>query len=481
MKRENYSEITIDGLLKVLYQKTGWSFKQLRSGVAELANEEREKRIADDLRAATIDRDNLRKEREEEERQEDERKRITKEVADAEEREYMADEEIRVKKGKKRVQRTNSREDMLATLKIIVYSTEQIHMESLRNEGWRRLLRRAGQEYKKISKNEKNGLLEMIQNKIIRFLQDKEENDDKKLPDGVEMDTVRATAEKVAQQGNFPTMSFAKWYYTLQRELGADLINFITIIKELFLEYREKPKKTTLQTTQVRSQKRPTKAGGGSLPLEEPVVKNRMKAVLNLAGNLQNMSLDRMVDSLTAYFGKRFTNCTKKVERLMKELREEALEKTKEPEPNQGEDPDKDQRFADNDGDNDDDDEDPQDPQNGSSRVVKARKPRTKDEKLRNWHAQAYKVNVAELGNLRKNPSKHDYYVRPPKKQGEKKWPPGKRALLEVRHYQRRTNLLINPTAFLWYIRETLHKIWKRDFVANNRMLEGIRMETLAV
>ena len=74
MKRENYHEITIEDLLKILYEKTGWSFKQLRSGVAELANEEREKRIADDLQAATVDRDNMRREREEEERQEEERK-----------------------------------------------------------------------------------------------------------------------------------------------------------------------------------------------------------------------------------------------------------------------------------------------------------------------------------------------------------------------------------------------------------------------
>ena len=394
----------------------------------------------------------------------------------------MADEEIRARKGKKKMQRVNSREDMLATLKIIVYSTEQIHVESLRNEGWRRLLRRAGQEYKKISKNEKNGLLEMIRNKINRFLQDKEEKDDKKLPEEIEMETVRATAERIAQQESFPTMSFAKWYYTLQRELGADLINFITIVKELFLEYREKPRKTTIQITQVRTRRSQIENKDGPLPMEEPVVENRMKAIFNLAGNLQNMSLDRMVDSLSAYFGKRFAPCAQKIEKLMKKLRGEELEKTKEPEPNRGEDPEKDRRPDDiDDGDDDDNNEDPQDPQDRVSKIVKARKPRTKDEKLRNWHAQAYKVNVAELGNLRKNPSKHDYYVRPPKKQGEKKWPPGKRALLEVRHYQRRTNLLINPTAFLWYIRETLHKIWKRDFVAKNRMLEGIRMETLAI
>ena len=80
MKREDYHEITIEDLLKILYEKTGWSFKQLRSGVAELANEEREKRIADDLRAATVDRDNMRREREEEERQEEEERESLKKL-----------------------------------------------------------------------------------------------------------------------------------------------------------------------------------------------------------------------------------------------------------------------------------------------------------------------------------------------------------------------------------------------------------------
>ena len=32
MKKDNYAEITIDDLTKVLYEKTGWGFGQLRSG-----------------------------------------------------------------------------------------------------------------------------------------------------------------------------------------------------------------------------------------------------------------------------------------------------------------------------------------------------------------------------------------------------------------------------------------------------------------
>ena len=37
MKKDIYAEITIDDLTKVLYEKTGWGFGQLRSGVAQLS------------------------------------------------------------------------------------------------------------------------------------------------------------------------------------------------------------------------------------------------------------------------------------------------------------------------------------------------------------------------------------------------------------------------------------------------------------
>ena len=123
---------------------------------------------------------------------------------------------------------------MLATLKVIIFSTDQIHVETLKNEGWRRLLQRAGPEHKKILKNKKNGLLEMIRNKIMMYLQDKEEKDAKTLPEGVELNAVRTAAEKIVQQEDIKTMTFAKWYYTLQHELSANLINFITVIENSF-------------------------------------------------------------------------------------------------------------------------------------------------------------------------------------------------------------------------------------------------------
>ena len=52
---------------------------------------------------------------------------------------------------------------------------------------------------------------------------------------------------------------------------------------------------------------------------------------INLGENLENMSLDRMVDSLSAYFGKKFAPCMKKVEDLIKKVREEEFEKKQQP------------------------------------------------------------------------------------------------------------------------------------------------------
>ena len=170
----------------------------------------------------------------------------------------------------------------------------------------------------------------------------------------------------------------------------------------------------------------------------------------------------------------------------MKIIREE--ERAKIPGPDDGnrqKDPNLDLEPRVDPGDNNNDDNNDDDPKGpkpaGKGKTVQPRKPRSKDEKLRSWHAQAYGVNVAEHGNLPRSTSKHGYYVRPPRKEGEPKWRPGKRALLEVRHYQRQTNLLINPTSFMWYVREVLHQIWKDDFVDKGMMLEGVRMETLAV
>ena len=489
MKKDNYAEITIDDLTKVLYEKTGWGFGQLRSGVAALAEELREERIAADLAAATRDREVARREQELEEMQEENKKKLTKEVADLEEKEYMTDCEVRVKKNRKQINRGTARDDMLATLKVIVFSSNEIHVETLKNEGWRRLIRRASHEYKKVSKNEKNGLLDMIKNKIHRYIQDREDQDSKALPGDVKLLDIKRVATQVAQAESIQEISFARFYYTVQRELNVDLLNSMSIVRALFLGFRDQPtrgmKKPEVKTARTHIRKRHEEIGDGPLPVLEETARNRIKAIFYLGEgeNLKSMSLDRMIDSLSGYFGKAFGPCGKKVEELMKSIRDEEKAKVPGPDngnrqkdPNLGLDP-----GADPD-DNDNNDDDPKGPKPaGKGKTVQARKPRTKEEKLRSWHAQAYGVNVAEHGNLPRSTSKHGYYVRPPRKEGDPKWRPGKRALLEVRHYQRKTNLLINPTSFMWYVREVLHRIWKDDFVAKGMMLEGVRMETLAV
>ena len=492
MQKDHYAEITIDDLTKVLYEKTGWGFGQLRSEVAALAEELREKRIAADLAAASRDREAARREQELEEAQEENKKKLTKETADLEEKEYMTDCEVRIKKGRKQINRGTARDDMLATLKVIVFSSDEIHVETLKNEGWRRLIRRASHEYKKVSRNEKNGLLDMIKNKIHRYIQDKEDQDSKALPGDVKLLDIKRVATQVAQAESIQEISFARFYYTVQRELNVDLLNSMSIVRALFLGFRDQPprgmKKPEVKTVRTHIRKRHEEIGDGPLPVLEETARNRIKAIFYLGEgeNLKSMSLDRMIDSLSGYFGKAFGPCGKKVEELMKIIREEERAKIPDPDDeNRQRDPNLDlEPGVDPDDDNNDDnnDDDPKGPKPaGKGKTVQPRRPRSKDEKLRSWHAQAYGVNVAEHGNLPRSTSKHGYYVRPPRKEGEPKWKPGKRALLEVRHYQRQTNLLINPTSFMWYVREVLHRIWKDDFVKKGMMLEGVRMETLAV
>ena len=492
MRKDNYAEITIDDLTKVLYEKTGWGFGQLRGGVAELAEELRNERITADLAAATKDRETAQRELELEEEQEENKKKLTKETADLEEKEFMTDCEVRDRKGRKQINRGTARDDMLATLKVIVFSSDEIHVETLKNEGWRRLIRRASHEYKKVSKNEKNGLMDMIKNKIHRYIQDKEDQDSKALPEDMRLLDIKRVATQVAQTESIQEIPFARFYYTVQRELNVDLLNSMSIVRALFLGFRDQPSRGTkepeVKTVRTHIRKRHEEIGDGPLPVLEETARNRIKAIFYLGEgeNLKSMSLDRMIDSLSGYFGKAFGPCGKKVEKLMEIIREE--ERAKIPGPDDGnrqKNPtlDLEPRVdPDNNNNDDDNDDDPKGPKPaGKGKTVQPRKPRSKDEKLRSWHAQAYGVNVAEHGNLPRSTSKHGYYVRPPRKEGEPKWRPGKRALLEVRHYQRRTNLLINPTSFMWYVREVLHRIWKDDFVDKGMMLKGVRMETLAV
>ena len=72
-------------------------------------------------------------------------------------------------------------------------------------------------EYKKVSRNEKNGLLDMIKNKIHRDIQDREDQDSKALPGDVKLLDIKRVATQVAQAESIQEISFARFYYTVQR------------------------------------------------------------------------------------------------------------------------------------------------------------------------------------------------------------------------------------------------------------------------
>ena len=240
----------------------------------------------------------------------------------------MTDCEIRVKKGRRQINRGTARDDMLATLKVIVFSSDEIHVETLKNEGWRRLIRRASQEYKKVSKNEKNGLMDMIKNKIYRYIQDREDQDSKALPGEMRLLDIKKVATQVAQAESIQEISFARFYYTVQRELNVDLLNSMSIVRALFLGFRDQSskvvKKVEVKTIRTHIRRRYEEIGDGPLPVLEEAARNRIKAIFYLGEgeNLRSMSLDRMIDSLSGYFGKAFGPCGRKVEELMKMIRE---------------------------------------------------------------------------------------------------------------------------------------------------------------
>ena len=119
-----------------------------------------------------------------------------------------------------------------------------------------------------------------------------------------------------------------------------DLLNSMSIVRALFFGFRDQPtrgiKKPEVKTARTHIRKRHEEIGDGPLPVLEETARNRIKAIFYLGEgeNLKSMSLDRMIDSLSGYFGKAFGPCGKKVEELMKSIRDE--EKAKVPGQNDG-------------------------------------------------------------------------------------------------------------------------------------------------
>ena len=235
-----------------------------------------------------------------------------------------------------------------------------------------------------------------------------------------------------------------------------------------------------------------------SLPMEEKIVKNRIRCLLNLGNNLRIYTVDDAMTSLKSYYNISFRRSELEVKRVLEEVREELIEKEEETEIDENNNliPDDEldeetrlliEEVQENDPtyypemDQETDDEEDK-PEPGTSTTVQTRGARQKRPKGRTWHEQAFRANKAELWRTRRIGRRKGYFEKPASQSSDKstKRKPGQRAIEEIKHYQEGTELVINPVAFMWFVRELLHNIWK-DELLPVRFKDGIRMQTAAV
>ena len=270
-------------------------------------------------------------------------------------------------------------------------------------------------------------------------------------------------------------------------------------------EMEEKQKEATRRRLMVEIRNRGDKRRGGahteineSLPMEEKIVKNRIRCLLNLGNNLRIYTVDDAMTSLKSYYNISFRRSELEVKRVLEEVREELIEKEEETEIDENNNliPDDEldeetrlliEEVQENDPtyypemDQETDDEEDK-PEPGTSTTVQTRGARQKRPKGRTWHEQAFRANKAELWRTRRIGKRKGYFEKPAsqsKDQSTKK-KPGQRAIEEIKHYQEGTELVINPVAFMWYVRELLHNIWK-DELLPVRFRDSIRMQTAVV
>ena len=95
-------------------------------------------------------------------------------------------------------------------------------------------------------------------------------------------------------------------------------------------EMEEKQKEATRRRLMVEIRNRGDKRRGGahteineSLPMEEKIVKNRIRCLLNLGNNLRIYTVDDAMTSLKSYYNISFRRSELEVKRVLEEVREE--------------------------------------------------------------------------------------------------------------------------------------------------------------
>ena len=480
----------------------------------------------------------------------------TLELISIEEREYRKDRKERHKQKKQQIVKGSHWEEVMARTKIVAFSGEAEDLETMSWECWRKLTER--KEYLRISESERDGQQGTIKNKMKSFRKEKVKGLAKTLPKSLNLQGLRDEVVKIMDNENFREITFAELVYSVQRSTNEDLGSGLSIVRALFDEVREqmeeqeqadiaekeaqerqleqdrireaearekeeaerqrreeaerrenelkeKQKEATRRRLMVAIKNRGDKRRGGahteineSLPMEEKIVKNRIRCLLNLGNNLRIYTVDDAMTSLKSYYNISFRRSELEVKRVLEEVREELIEKEEETEIDENNNliPDDEldeetrlliEEVQENDPtyypemDQETDDEEDK-PEPGTSTTVQIRGARQKRPKGRTWHEQAFRANKAELWRTRRIGRRKGYFEKPASQSSDKstKRKPGQRAIEEIKHYQEGTELVINSVAFMWYVRELLHNIWK-DELLPMRFKDGIRMQTAAV
>ena len=520
----------------------------------ELEKERQKQRELEEQQEREREEQHKEKRREEMKARAEAEKAKTIELIGLEEQEYRKDRKERHRLKKQQIVKGSHWEEVMARTKIVAFSGEAEDLEVMSQECWRKLTEK--KEYLRISESERDGQKGTIKIKMKSFRKERVKGLAKVLPKSLDLQGLRDEVVKIMDTENFREITFAELVYSVQRSTNADLGSGLSIVKALFDEMREKleeqeqadiaekeaqerqieqdrlreiealereererqekvdrekremeekQKEATRRRLMVEIRNRGDKRRGGAhtvinepLPMEEKIVRNRIRCLLNLGNNLRIYTVDDAMTSLKSYYNISFKKSELEVKRVLEEVRKELIEEDDETEIDENnhlipeDELDEETKLLieevrENDPtyypEMDQETDDEQDkPEPGTSTTVQTRGARQKRPKGRTWHEQAFRANKAELWRTRRIGKRKGYFEKPAsqsKDQSTKK-KPGQRAIEEIKHYQEGTELVINPVAFMWYVRELLHNIWK-DELLPVRFRDGIRMQTAAV
>ena len=409
----------------------------------------------------------------------------TMELISIEEREYKEDRKKRHQLKKQQIVKGSHWEEVMARTKIVAFSGEAEDLETMSQECWRKLTEK--KEYLRISESERDGQKGTIKNKMKSFRKEKVKGLAKALPKSLDLQGLRDEVVKIMDAENFREITFPELVYSIQRSTNEDLGSGLSIVRALYDEVREqieeqeqadiaekeaqerqieqdrlreiealereeeerqekadrekremeeKQKEATRRRLMVEIRNRGDKRRGGahteineSLPMEEKIVKNRIRCLLNLGNNLRIYTVDDAMTSLKSYYNISFRRSELEVKRVLEEVREELIEEEEETEIDENNNliPDDEldeetrlliEEVQENDPtyypemDQETDDEEDK-PEPGTSTTVQTRGARQKRPKGKTWHEQAFRANKAELWRTRRIGKRKGYFEKP--------------------------------------------------------------------